>query len=376
MYRRPSAGPGRRAPDGQGRDLYSGPLTAIPFLVDWQDELAPLVLLPAVIIANLGARERWARYTTVAIAAGAVALVGFSGLNALVVAALAGSGASKAPELILLLAAALAGSMLARPARALLARRLPFDPESPVAMLALVGVILVVGEQASYQAGHDALAAVGKAPQLQPLDVVLQEIPLLLLAVFSVGLFTRRSPSAALERLGVVRPALWQLLVAAVVAGAFFAISQGGQHLQEQLDPALARRLEESTSHYYAAISGIVGIAAIALAPGIAEESLFRGALQPRLGILLAAIAFTAVHTQYALTIDTLLVFTLGCGLGVVRRFLNTTTAITAHAAYNALAGVGIPTFLWPAGVGAELALVILAALAWRRARVQNVSAA
>ena len=322
-----------------------------------------------MIIANLGVRERWARYTTVAITAGAIVLVAFSALSGLIAALPGGSLRSLAPALILLLASALGGSLLATPVRSFLARKLPFDAESPVVLLALVGVILVVGEQASYQAGHDALAAVGKAPQLQPLDVVLQEIPLLLLAIFSVGLFTRRSPAAVLERLGIVRPALWQLLVATAVAGAFYAVSQGGQHLQEQLDPALARRLEESTSHYYAAIAGVFGIAVIALAPGIAEESLFRGALQPRLGMVLAALAFTAVHTQYALTIDTLLVFTLGCGLGAVRRFLNTTTAITAHAAYNALAGIGIPTFLWPAGVGAEVALLILAGLAWRLAR-------
>jgi membrane protease YdiL (CAAX protease family) len=233
----------------------------------------------------------------------------------------------------------------------------------------LVGVILIVGEQASYQASHDALAVVGRAPRLEPLDVVLQEIPLLLIAFFSVGLFTRRGPAAVLDRLGIVRPAVWQLLVAAAAAGAFYALSQGGQYLQEQVDPNLARRLEQATSHYYAGIGGVVGIAVIALAPGIAEESLFRGALQPRLGILLAALAFTAVHTQYALTIDTLLVFALGCGLGLIRRYVNTTTAITTHAAYNALAGIGVPSFLWPAGLAGEALLLILALVAWRIAR-------
>ena len=191
----------------------------------------------------------------------------------------------------------------------------------------------------------------------------------MLIALFSVGLFTRRRPAAVLDRLGIVRPALWQLLVAVAVAGAFYAVSQGGQYLQEQLDPNLARRLEEATSHYYAGIGGVVGIGVIALAPGIAEESLFRGALQPRLGILLAALAFTAVHTQYALTIDTLLVFALGCGLGLVRRFLNTTTAISTHAAYNALAGIGVPTVLWPAAIGAEALLLILSFVTWRAAR-------
>ena len=329
-----------------------------------------MVLLPVVIIANLAVRERWAHYTTLAIAVGASVLVGFSGLFGVLGATAGGAGARELPSaLILLLAGILAGGVLVPAGRDLLARHLPLELESPLVVLALVGVILLVGEQASYQASHDALAVVGRAPQLEPLDVVLQEIPLLLIAILSVGLFTRRPPAAVLDRLGIVRPALWQLLVAAAVAGAFYAISQGGQYLQEQLDPNLARRLEEATSHYYAAIGGVLGIAVIALAPGIAEESLFRGALQPRLGILLAALAFTAVHTQYALTIDTLLVFALGCGLGAVRRFLNTTTAISTHAAYNALAGIGLPTSLWPVGLGVEGLLLILALAAWRYGR-------
>jgi membrane protease YdiL (CAAX protease family) len=339
-------------------------------LVDWQDELAPLVLLPAVIIANLAVRERWARYTTLALAAGASALVGFSGLfGVLSATTTSGWGRGLTAAAILLVAGSLGATVLVPAVRQVLARYLPFEPDSPPAILALVGVILIVGEQASYQASHDALAVVGRAPRLEPLDVILQEIPLLLIALFSVGLFTRRRPAAVLDRLGIVRPAPWQLLVAIAAAGAFYALSQGGQYLQEQLDPALARRLEEATSHYYAAIGGVVGILVIALAPGIAEESLFRGALQPRLGILLAAVAFTAVHTQYALTIDTLLVFALGCSLGVVRRYLNTTTAITAHAAYNALAGIGLPISLWPAGVAGEALFIVVAFAAWRFAR-------
>jgi len=321
-----------------------------------------------VVIANLAISREWARIANLAVCGGAVALVGLSGAYNLVLA-LSGPEPDPLAALILVMAAGLAAPLLFSRVRIALARWLPFDPANPVAMLALVGVVLVVGLQANYQAGHDALAAVGSSAQLQPADVLGQELPLLLLALLGVGLFTRRPLGPTLERLGVVRPAAWQLLAALAVAGIFLAVSQGAQELQRALDPALADRLEKATGHYYAGISGVFGIAVIALAPGIAEEAFFRGALQPRLGIWVAAIAFAAVHTQYALTIDTLLVFTLGVGLGLVRRRLNTTSAITAHATYNALAAIGIPLALLPWALPIEALLVVGAGGLWLASR-------
>ena len=246
-----------------------------------------------------------------------------------------------------------------------LARLLPLDPESPIALPALVAVVLIVGIQLNYQASHDALAAVNGSAQLQPIDVVAQEIPILFLAFLGVGLFTRRSFPATLERLGLVRPAPWHIFAALAVAGLFVAVSQGAEYLQQAVDPALAHRISQATSHYYAGITGIAGITVIALAPGIAEESFFRGALQPRLGVVLAALAFAAIHSQYALTIDTLLVFTLGCGLGIVRRQLNTTAAIVSHATYNALAGIGLPDNLLVWAIAAEVIVVAAAVALW-----------
>jgi uncharacterized protein len=320
-----------------------------------------------VIIANLAASRRWAWFANVAIAGGAILLVGASGLYHLLLAVLGQEPAL--PPAILVLAAAAAAPVLFTPVRRALARVLPLDPESPVVLLALVAVILIVGVQANYQASHDALAAVRDSAQLQPIDVVVQEIPILVLALLGVGLFTRRSLPAALERLGMVRPAPWQICAALAVAGLFVAISQGAEYLQLKLDPALAHRLSQATSHYYAGITGLFGIAAIAIAPGVAEESFFRGALQPRLGVVLAAVAFAAIHTQYALTIDTLLVFTLGCGLGLVRRQLNTTAAIVSHAAYNALAGIGIPDSLLVWAIAAEVVVVGGAGALWYLSR-------
>lgn len=341
------------------------------FLLAWQDELIALLPVPAVVIANLAVDRKWARPLNLAICGGAVALTGLSGLGGLLLAAPGPASGLLAPA-ALVLAAALAAPLLLPAVRARLARLLPLDPESPVALLALVGVVLVVGLQASYQAGHDALAVVTAAGRLQPIDVVGQELPLLLLALLGVGLFTRRSLREVVIRLGVVRPAAWQVVAAIAVAGLFLAVSQGAQELQRQLDPALADRLAHATAHYYASIDGWLAISVIALGPGIAEEAFFRGALQPRLGVWLAALAFAAVHTQYALTVDTLLVFALGAGLGLVRRRLNTTSAMTAHAAYNALAGVGIPFVFVPWAVALEILLAVVAGGLWWLSRVRE----
>jgi len=339
------------------------PLAHFAFLVTWQDELAAFAPAPAVILANLAVNQRWAQFANLAIAGGAILLVGITGVYHLALAVLGQEPAL--PPAILVGAAAAAAPVLFLSVRRRLARVLPLTPESPVALLALVAVILIVGVQANYQASNDALAAVSASSQLQPIDVVAQEIPILLLAFLGVGLFTRRSFPATLERLGIVRPVPWQICTALAVAGLFVAASQGAEYLQLKLDPVLAHRLTQATTHYYAGITGGFGIAAIALAPGVAEESFFRGALQPRLGILLAALAFAAIHSQYALTIDTLLVFTLGGGLGLVRRHLNTTSAIVSHATYNAIAGIGVPDAWLTWAVAAEVIVVVAALGLW-----------
>ena len=315
------------------------------------------------MIANLAARRRWAWFSTLTIAAGSILLVGASGLYNLVLALFAHQSAL--PAAIVLAAAALAAPVLSTSVRRALARFLPIDSASAPTLLALVAVILLVGVQASYQAGHDALAVVTGSSQLQPIDVLGQEVPLLVLAFVGVGLFTSRDLPASLARLGVVRPAPWQTLLAVAVAGLFIAVSQGAENLQRFVDPSLAHRLDQATSHYYASISGPYAIVVIALAPGVAEELFFRGALQPRLGILVAALAFAAVHTQYALTVDTLLVFVLGVGLGLLRRWLNTSAAITCHALYNGLAGLGIPGLLLPWAIAGEILVMISAVILW-----------
>lgn len=74
---------------------------------------------------------------------------------------------------------------------------------------------------------------------------------------------------------------------------------------------------------------------ALSIAAGVGEELIFRGALQPRVGILLANCAFTAMHAwQY--TLDSLLaVFLVGLCMAYLRRRFGTWSCITAHFLYD-----------------------------------------
>jgi membrane protease YdiL (CAAX protease family) len=74
----------------------------------------------------------------------------------------------------------------------------------------------------------------------------------------------------------------------------------------------------------------IVGISA-----GLGEELVFRGVLQPRLGILLPALLFTALHAfQY--NFDALIwILILGMVLGYARKKTNTTTCVLIHGTYD-----------------------------------------
>ena len=272
-------------------------------------------------------------------------------------AGLAGAGA------VSLLAGAIAVGLLVTPSP-VLPRWLPIDPRSVLDMAALAGVVLLIGDEIAFQLSTDAVARVSASAPLDRLDVLFGELPLLLAAFLGVGLFTRRSLGETIVRLGLVRPRWWQVVLGLAASGVFYVISQLGDELQGILTPDLSNRLGSATQHLYGGLGDPVGIAVIALCAGIAEEALFRGALQPRLGLLTVAVAFVAVHVQYGISFDTLVVFVLGIGLGLIRKYANTTTSTITHVGYNTLAGISIAGALLGPALAIEAALLLLLAVA------------
>jgi membrane protease YdiL (CAAX protease family) len=250
------------------------------------------------------------------------------------------------------------------------------DPDSPVHAYALVLAVILFGSQLGTMVFANTLAVDQKLPPLTLGDVVASEIPFLVMAVAGVGLFIRRDAAAAAARLGLTRPTWWQISIALAGAGAFFAFIQAADYLSHIWTAQVAGQVDKTTQHVFGGLGDPIGIAALALLPGICEEILFRGALQPRLGLLATAALFTSIHTQYGLSFDAIAVLVVAIGLGAIRKYANTTTSCVCHVSYNLLAGIGIASSLTGVAVAVELGLVALSGYAlWSNRRRQDLPA-
>jgi membrane protease YdiL (CAAX protease family) len=358
------------------------------------DELALLLLpLPLIVIANFADRPpigpgwpaRFAAALGSAIwvllataAAGIVLLALFT-----IAVAAPGSGGGAGSILIyagvLLVTGVIAAALVVPPVRARLARIIPVDPRSAVHATALVLTVMLVGSQLAGQLSVDVLsqqASASTAP-LGPADLVAGEVPFLLAAFLGVGLFIRRTPQQAMERLGFVRPTGWQLVIALGAAGVFYAFGNGATELSHHLTPGLAHKVDAANDRLFSQLAaGPLGIATIALSAGICEEALFRGATQPRLGILWTSLVFAAVHTQYGLSLDTAAVFILAGGLGLIRRFTNTTTSATCHVVYNTLVGIEVTGALLGPALAIEAGLLLAGLVAFFTGRLGSLRTA
>lgn len=227
---------------------------------------------------------------------------------------------------------------LLRPVRVWLARWIDIDPDSDVHMTALAFAAYQVGLSVSQLAligDLETLAATGLI--LDEWDVLLSGIPLFIFALFGVGLWVRRAGRATTERLGLVRPTRRQLLAVPLLIALFLIVDYAVTETWSTIDPASYALLEDFTETLYGNLATITGALVLGLSAGISEEMLFRGAVQPRLGLLLATFLFAIGHIQYGITPAIAEVFFIGLILGIVRNRANTTTAILVHAGYNAI---------------------------------------
>jgi membrane protease YdiL (CAAX protease family) len=160
------------------------------------------------------------------------------------------------------------------------------------------------------------------------------------LALAAVGLFVRRSPRATLERLGItaLRPRDAGIVLAGVAA--LFLFNSAMETLQRSAFPQLWAS-DQAFGNALAKTLGPGQIILLGLSAGIGEEITMRGALQPRLGILLTSLLFALLHVQYS-WFGILVIMVLGMLLGTLRRFTNTTVAMTVHALYDILAVVSV----------------------------------
>jgi len=344
------------------------------FLDAAEQAVTLLTPLPLVITANAVIGRRWAPHV-------AAILAGFTAGATFLLGAFELTGPASGPrnpagvDIGYMVTGLIAATLVSKPVRERLSRYLPINPDNPVHSLALVLAVILFGTQVSAIAFTDVLAADLKVPALTIADLVAQEAPFAVLAFAGVGLYIRRSFAASSDRLGLVTPAWWHITLALGAAGAFWALGEVSLWLSQTFTPDITAKVQKTSDHLFGGLAGPAGIAALALLPGLCEEVLFRGALQPRLGLLVTSLLFAAIHTEYGLSFDVVAIFVIAIGLGLIRRYANTTASITCHVTYNLLASLTIVGPYQPGAYVVTAALLGVSAYAmWQRRRLPTTS--
>jgi membrane protease YdiL (CAAX protease family) len=223
--------------------------------------------------------------------------------------------------------------------RSVLGSDATFDPNSLLHTTALILILLLIASNlitfflvGGIEGMADSIAVDG----IDFIGVLLQQLLWIAAALLGVGLFTRRTLPAVMERLGLRIPNLREVgagvvtavvayLVAIVVSALWIALTSPEQFADQT-----------AASQQISAAFGSLPLAfGVALSVAIGEEIFFRGAFQPVFGNLLTSIFFAIIHTQYALTPATAIIFVVSLLLGWLRQRYSTSSAIIAHFLYN-----------------------------------------
>ncbi len=196
-------------------------------------------------------------------------------------------------------------------------------------------------------------SAIAEMGRLSPGSILITQVPYVAVALMGVGLFVRRDLRASLARLGYGRLSLAQLGVVALFVAGAYALFLGTARLFSILQPDLHRTVGEISSSLFdptglSPVSAVLFALLIGVGAGLGEETLFRGAVQPVLGIPLTSVLFASTHVQYGPSLILGYIFLTSVGLGLLRRHINTSASFLAHSGYNTL-GVLLTYFL---GVG------------------------
>ncbi|MCO5197968.1 MAG: CPBP family intramembrane metalloprotease [Anaerolineae bacterium] len=235
--------------------------------------------------------------------------------------------------------------LLLAPVRRLAARVLPIDPQSHVHAIALSFIsVVLMNMLVTLAIGIDVLAEAsqeGSAGAEARIYIQLwsQQILTAVLAMVGVGWGTRRNFPAVLQRLKITRPTGREAAIGLGFAFVLVPIVAGFEAIGSLLglgNPDVDALTEALLGPLFTSIPGIL---TLGLAAAIGEETLFRGAVQPRFGRILTAILFALLHSTYGVSLAFIAVFVLGYVLGWIRDRYSTTVSMVTHAAYNMTLG-------------------------------------
>jgi hypothetical protein len=315
-------------------------------MITW---LAYLPFLVVALLAQWGERSRalrWITYGLLALIDGAVLLVGGGMLL------LGGSAEIQAalldvyPNLslsrwmtfggMLFVTATLTPLFLFYPVRRVVARLIPIDAESTVHATALMLACLGMGlnlAQVVLVGGLDVIAQMeGQVPFL---DLFLSTLPLALFALIGVGYLIRRDGRETWERLGLGGLSWRQMGLTVGLTVAVLALEVGIDWAWQTWAPSSYRMVESLGEVLFGSVTTVWQGIALSLSSGLVEELLFRGAVQPRFGVVLTSLFFTLAHVQYGFTPAALEVLLAAVALAWLRRRVNTTACMASHALHN-----------------------------------------
>ena len=208
---------------------------------------------------------------------------------------------------------------------------LGLDPASPVHRVVAVAFVLTVLDAVVL---FLELAEAGPVEiPFYPSDPFVSLMTDLALALAGVGFGLTRGMRATLARLDLRRITLRQLAAAVVVALALQAVVAVLEHLESVLLPSV-HALEDRFGYDFVGFPAWAGAVLTSVAAGVGEEVLFRGALQPRLGIVLTAVLFGALHVQYQIP-GMIVIVLIGVTLGVLKERTSTTFTACVHVLYD-----------------------------------------
>jgi hypothetical protein len=230
---------------------------------------------------------------------------------------------------------------LLRQVRQGLAQITPMDPDSPIDYSGLALILPIIAFLIFSLLTGTGEDDTGASTQLTGAEtvsaLVVNFLAFVGLAYVAVGYRNYRTGREATGRLGIRMPEREDALIGLAAVVPAFVFAMIGSVLTSIFQPDVVDALNETIDSMTSGVQNPAGAVLLGLTTGIGEEVLFRGAIQPRFGILLSTGLWVLLHTQYELTWVMLGLVLMGVMLGLIRKYISTTAAIITHAVYNAL---------------------------------------
>lgn len=218
--------------------------------------------------------------------------------------------------------------------RLLLGRITPIDPNSTVDISGIIVAfwILVIFGTVLFTIDLNALAG---QVRITVADSLISVLAYPALALSLVGVWITRGWRESIKRLGLERLSAREVGISLALVVPLLIAAVGIDQIGRLVQPERYAQLESILEAMSSGVTNPAVALILGFSAGIGEEILFRGAIQPRLGIGFTALLFAVAHSQYGFSFATVGILLIGIVLGYQRKWMNTTSCIITHGAYN-----------------------------------------